>query len=389
MKLKGTPAYFYFLPVCVMAIPAFLVDYSMWLAVLVGVLAFGVAFFVWYQAHSAYLALDSYNQTLQQQHNAAVTEADAVVLKLKSLLAQSMPIWSRNIGQANEQLREAVEQLTSEFGSILQRLQQSLSASGDGKGGNVGSHVLAAVESSREELGQAMASLGATQTARQTMLDEMERLDAYTNELNGMADEVVSIAERTNLLALNAAIEAARAGEAGRGFSVVADEVRGLSLRSQETAKRMTEKVSEVNKRMSVAFGSAQQSMELEHKEISASEILINDVLSRFQQIVGELAEHSTQLQNDTAYVEKSVSHVIVELQFQDRVSQMLSQVSGNLEQMNALLEGVSSVGDVTSLSSDSWLEQMKTQYTMIEQHHAHNNQRAFKDEVVGEVEFF
>ncbi len=101
-------------------------------------------------------------------------------------------------------------------------------------------------ESGRNVLNQALDSMQNLSHKIALSCDHIEALDSKTASIGLILDVIRGISEQTNLLALNAAIEAARAGEAGRGFAVVADEVRSLAQRTQSSAQQIHQMIEEL-----------------------------------------------------------------------------------------------------------------------------------------------
>ncbi|POF39135.1 chemotaxis protein [Pseudomonas laurylsulfativorans] len=135
----------------------------------------------------------------------------------------------------------------------------------------------------------------------------IESLNSKTVNIGQILEVITSISQQTNLLALNAAIEAARAGEAGRGFAVVADEVRNLAHRTQESAQQVQTMIEElqVGARESVSTMSDSQRHSQDSVEIAnlAGERL-NSVTLRIGEIDGMNQSVATATEEQTAVVE-------------------------------------------------------------------------------------
>ncbi|MDX1398687.1 MAG: methyl-accepting chemotaxis protein, partial [Oceanospirillum sp.] len=109
-------------------------------------------------------------------------------------------------------------------------------------------------------IGQAIQALADVAEVVDEASSSVETLGARSKEIDVVIDLIVGVAEQTNLLALNAAIEAARAGEAGRGFAVVADEVRTLAEQTVKATTDITEKVEAIQKDTQSVINAMQQS---------------------------------------------------------------------------------------------------------------------------------
>ncbi|WP_425335748.1 methyl-accepting chemotaxis protein [Pseudomonas protegens] len=118
----------------------------------------------------------------------------------------------------------------------------------------------ATTQQGREKVEQALTSIQQLVDEVSMTSDEIGELAHRANEINRVLDVIGEIAGQTNLLALNAAIEAARAGEAGRGFAVVADEVRALAHRTQQSTGEIEHMISGIRNGTIQAVDSMQSS---------------------------------------------------------------------------------------------------------------------------------
>ncbi|WP_416885991.1 methyl-accepting chemotaxis protein [Marinospirillum sp.] len=150
-----------------------------------------------------------------------------------------------------DQIAAAMNQLVATVEEVARHAQDaSIAAQQGGQETEQGSERVRTVVSSIQEQAEVIRSTAT----------EVEKLQQSGEQIGQVMDVIRAIAEQTNLLALNAAIEAARAGEAGRGFAVVADEVRTLAARTHDSTEQIQATVDQLRQRITTAVDSMRAS---------------------------------------------------------------------------------------------------------------------------------
>jgi len=291
-----------------------------------------------------------------------------------------LPVWARHIENSRSQMEDAVTDLAGRFSSIVDKLDNALQAASmsGGKAGKSGGNALVDVFSNSEtQLGSVVASMKSAMESKNAMLAQIRELERFTRELKDMAEGVASIAAQTNLLALNAAIEAARAGPAGRGFAVVAQEVRNLSNRSAETGRNIQQRVGQISSAILAASQAAEQSSEQENKSMQSAEGMIDSVLHDFREVTDALVQSTETLQRESEEIQGEVGEALVQLQFQDRVSQVMAHVRDNMELVPGLLRDNRLIYEqektLAPLDPTPVLSALQKTYAMAEEHAVHH----------------
>ncbi len=306
-------------------------------------------------------------QRLQQQHALIVNEMQGTSPFLRVMDKQLQ-------GSLQEVERGAVaiiNAINSVYGistEQMRRISESM---------NNGQQLSEVIQQQSEHSHKVVAILKHHMDEQQVVMRETlartERLSGDVAALAPLVGVIADIAKQTNLLALNAAIEAARAGEAGRGFAVVADEVRKLSSQTANAA-------SEISIRITAATERAEQELHLAQSALSSNAsvtnlgVIVTDLAdmekrfadtSHFMQVVMGSVEAGNQ------QVLQQLSDALGYIQFQDVVRQRIEQVQYALREMD---EHLQQLGQGTALQRtlQQRLDAHLTRYVMEDQRQAH-----------------
>ncbi len=298
------------------------------------------------QAVKRQILLENQLSALQSESQ----QSEHLVESVQKLGGRHLPIWAHQVSDCIDLTTQEMDELTQRFAGIVNNLS------------DIGSSEVEpdklSVDQIKNRLYSISTALNILVGIRQEAKKEIDELLAFTLKLEGMAQDVSDIADQTNLLALNAAIESARVGELGRGFAVVADEVRSLANRSGKIAEAIISNVLQINERFNRMEKKSEASVSIEGDLIESAGTHIQEVITQHNETHrqrNEAAEHLARLSLD---ISSNIETALVSMQFQDRVSQILGHVRGNLTTLSGMLDGLH------DLDVDSLLDKMAAEYT-------------------------
>ena len=221
---------------------------------------------------------------------------------------------STELNQIMGEAEQGVERQKSESDQVATAMNEMTAAAQEvannaSEASDAADHANVQVSDAQGLVHQTIEVIGGLSEQVEEGVKVIEKLGFDSRKIDSVLEVIREIADQTNLLALNAAIEAARAGEAGRGFAVVADEVRTLASRTQKS----TQEIQETIERLQTGAGNAVKLIGSisERSEATVTETRkVNDALQKINQAVGTINDMNTQIAS-AAEEQTSVSETI------------------------------------------------------------------------------
>lgn len=254
------------------------------------------------------------------------------------------PIMTDQLNSILAVIEEAVMEVTTRFSSIVDNAMSQSGKAADAFNiitgtGNTDSGAL--LDDSKGVLLDVVASLKDANDLLGLTVESLKVVIDDSSHIKEMVEEIEYIADQTNLLALNAAIEAARAGEHGRGFAVVADEVRKLSEKSNSSAEGIRKLVDKIACDIEKIYVNTNKEVNANQKRVVAAEENVTDTLTSIDLTMGEAKVVMNELTEDSEVLANDINGIVMSMQFQDITRQRIEHVIEPLERLSSDMDKI------------------------------------------------
>ena len=289
----------------------------------------------------AYLGLRRDTQRSPEQAR-IIREQDQLLGELRRFVGNEIDGSRHEIDRARELIREAVSGLGGSFDAMSRRSRQQSTAMArivdrTDQAGHGGLDVARFAQHASQRMEQLVEALEQVSGQSSTTVIHIDAMAEHLDGIFSLLEDVKSIADQTNLLALNAAIEAARAGEAGRGFAVVADEVRNLSERStafnEQIRKLAHSSKDAIAKVRETVSHMASRDMDRSREARNEAAAMLDNVA----QINASLGDGMREISECGHAIDSSVAEAVRALQFEDIATQALGGAHAHLDRLSAI----------------------------------------------------
>lgn len=281
---------------------------------------------------------------------------------LAGLLQRVLPIWQAHVQLARSQTKSAIDNLTARFVGIHEQLGGALDLSQNGRNADM----LQVIQKAAEQLGGVAAALESVLASRQALLSRLDTLAAANDDIRRLAHENEQLAGRTGVTDL------------------LSDELswQELAGRSAENSRQIAARAKGVRQQIIAAVGAAGELSAGAGGMVENSRQVIDQVVSDFRQSALKLSATVEQLEGENREVDREVCDILVNLQFQDRISQILDHLQRDIGR----LKDASGAPEVPA--PEQWLAELEQTYTTQEQRQVHAGQQSQAGQP-SQVDFF